>query len=106
MSSKHVRGDINYAWPSAEIAVMGPQGAVRTIYSKDISEAVDQGAKVTELTTLYRTRHASPYVAAEKGYVDDVIVPRETRPRIIDALEALGTKRENRSPRKHGNIPL
>ena len=106
MSSKQVRGDINYAWPSAEIAVMGPQGAVRAIFSKDIYEAANQEARVSELTTEYRNRFANAYVAAERGYVDDVIAPRETRPKIVDALEALKTKRENRPPKKHGNIPL
>lgn len=106
MSSKHIRGDINYAWPSAEVAVTGPEGAVKTIFGKEIAQAEDPEARINELATEYRNRFANPYIAAEKGYIDDVIMPNETRPRIIGALEALATKRESRPPRKHGNITL
>jgi propionyl-CoA carboxylase beta chain len=106
MSSKHVRGDINYAWPSAEIAVMGPDGAVNIIFRKEIAEAQDPEAKRAELVSEYRERFANPYVAAGRGYVDDIIEPHETRPRVIDALSMLRNKRDKNPPKKHGNIPL
>ncbi len=106
MSSKHVRGDINYAWPSAEIAVMGPDGAVNIIFRKEIAEAQDPEAKREQLVRDYREKFANPYVAAGRGYIDDVIEPHETRPRLIEALEMLQNKRDQNPPKKHGNIPL
>jgi propionyl-CoA carboxylase beta chain len=106
MGSKHVRGDINYAWPSAEIAVMGPQGAVNIIFRKEIAEAEDSEAKRERLLREYREKFANPYAAAERGYVDEVIEPHQTRPRLIDALEMLQNKRASLPPKKHGNIPL
>ena len=106
MSSKHIRGDVNLAWPSAEIAVMGPDGAVNIIFRKEIAEAADPEAKRAELIALYREQFANPYIAAARGYLDDVIEPRETRPRLINALEMLQNKRDTNPPKKHGNIPL
>jgi len=106
MSSRHVRGDINYAWPQAEIAVMGSEGAVNVIFRKEIAEAADPEAKRAQLVAEYRDKFANPYIAAGRGYVDDVIEPRETRPRLIDAIEMLQSKRDNNPPKKHGNIPL
>jgi len=106
MCSKHVRGDINYAWPTAEIAVMGPQGAINIIFRKEITQAENPQERVNQLTEEYRKKFANPYVAAERGYIDDVIMPHETRPKVIGALEALANKRESRPARKHGNIPL
>jgi acetyl-CoA carboxylase carboxyltransferase component len=106
MSSKHIRGDYNVAWPSAEIAVMGPDGAVNIIFRKEIAEAADPAARRAELIEMYREKFANPYVAAARGYVDDVIVPRETRPRLIEALRMLQNKRDSNPPKKHGNIPL
>ena len=106
MSSKHLRGDVNLAWPSAEIAVMGPEGAVNVIHGKEIAGAEDPEARRAELVTEYRDKFANPYVAAGKGYIDAVILPRETRPRIIEALATLDRKRDGLPPKKHGNIPL
>jgi acetyl-CoA carboxylase carboxyltransferase component len=106
MSSKHIRGDYNVAWPSAEIAVMGPDGAVNIIFRKEIAEAADPAARRAELIQMYRDKFANPYVAAARGYLDDVIVPRETRPRLIEALHMLQNKRDSNPPKKHGNIPL
>jgi len=106
MGSKHVRGDINYAWPSAEIAVMGPNGAVNIIFRNEIAAADDPEAKRAELVQEYRDRFANPYVAAGRGYIDEVIEPHETRPRLIAALEMLQDKRQSNPPKKHGNIPL
>ncbi len=106
MNSKHVRGDLNLAWPTAEIAVMGPKGAVDVLYRKQIAEAADPEAEATRLMTEYRDRLAHPYVAAARGFVDDVIDPRETRPRLISALDLLQNKRDQNPPKKHGNIPL
>jgi len=106
MSSKHVRGDINYAWPTAEIAVMGPDGAVNIILRKEIAEAEDPEAERERLTQEYRKQFAHPYIAAARGYIDDVIEPQETRPRLISALEMLQNKRQSNPPKKHGNIPL
>jgi propionyl-CoA carboxylase beta chain len=104
MSSKHIRTDVNYAWPTAEIAVMGPEGAVNIVYKRELEKA---GPKArTEKIEEFRERFANPYVAAERGYVDAVIQPRETRKRLIDALEMLQTKRDKNPPKKHGNIPL
>jgi propionyl-CoA carboxylase beta chain len=106
MSSKHIRGDISYAWPTAEIAVMGPEGAVNIIFRKQIAEAEDPEAERERLVQDYRDRFANPYVAAARGYIDDVIEPRETRPRLIEALQMLQNKRDTNPPKKHGNIPL
>jgi propionyl-CoA carboxylase beta chain len=106
MSSKHIRADFNFAWPTAEVAVMGPEGAVNIVFRKEIEEADDPEARRAELIEDYRHRFANPYTAAERGYVDEVIEPRRTRPVLIDALETALTKRERRPPRKHGNIPL
>jgi propionyl-CoA carboxylase beta chain len=106
MSSKHIRGDISYAWPSAEIAVMGPDGAVNIIFRKQIAEAEDPDAERERLVREYRETFANPFVAAERGYIDDVIEPRETRARLIEALEMLQNKRDTNPPKKHGNIPL
>ena len=106
MSSKHIRADFNFAWPTAEIAVMGPEGAVNIIFRRELEEADDPEARRAELIADYKERFANPYTAAERGYVDDVIEPRRTRPVLIDALETALTKREPRPQRKHGNIPL
>ena len=106
MGSKHSGGDINYAWPTAEIAVMGPHGAINIIFRKEITEAMDSEQKRMELVSEYRRKFANPYVAAQKGYIDEVIAPAETRPKLISALEMLATKREARPPKKHANIPL
>jgi propionyl-CoA carboxylase beta chain len=106
MNSKHIRGDINLAWPTAEIAVMGPKGAVEIIYRKEIAEAEDPAAAAAKLEAEYREEFAHPYIAAARGYIDDVIDPRETRPRLINALDMLQQKRDSNPPRKHGNIPL
>lgn len=106
MSSKHIRGDVNYAWPSAEIAVMGPKGAVEIIFRKEI-EMADDKKKATELKAAeYREKFANPYIAAERGYVDDIIEPQETRPKLIRSLEILDTKVDCNPRKKHGNIPL
>jgi propionyl-CoA carboxylase beta chain len=106
MSSKHIRADFNFAWPTAEVAVMGPEGAVNIVFRKELEEADDADARRQELIADYREQFANPYVAAERGYVDDVIEPRRTRPVLIDALQTSLTKREPRPRRKHGNIPL
>ena len=106
MASKHIRADLNLAWPTAEIAVMGADGAVNIIFRKDIGEAEDPEKTHKELSDNYKDKFASPYVAAEMGYVDRVIFPRETRKELILGLERYGNKRENRPKRKHGNIPL
>jgi len=106
MSSKHIRGDVNYAWPSAEIAVMGPEGAVNIIFRKELDKAKDPLKKRAELVADYKEKFANPYVAAQRGYIDDVIEPRETRPRLINALEMLSNKRDANPAKKHGNIPL
>lgn len=106
MSSKHIRGDLNLAWPTAEIAVMGPEGAVEIIYRRDLKDADDQVAMKADLAAEYRAKLANPYVAAERGFVDDVIEPRETRARLINGLEVLQNKRDSNPPKKHGNIPL
>jgi len=106
MNSKHVRGDINYAWPTAEIAVMGPKGAVEIIFKKEIAESSDPEKATEEKVKEFKERFANPYSAAERGYIDDVIEPRYTRPRLIKALSMLKTKRDTNPPKKHGNIPL
>jgi acetyl-CoA carboxylase carboxyltransferase component len=106
MSSKHLRGDINYAWPTAEIAVMGPDSAVEIIYKAELAAAGDVAARAAELKAQYASHFASPYVAARKGYIDDVITPAVTRPRIVRALEMLADKRDRNPAKKHANIPL
>jgi acetyl-CoA carboxylase carboxyltransferase component len=106
MNSKHLRADVSYAWPTAEIAVMGPEGAVNIVNRREIDAAEDSEGRRRELIADYERRFANPYIAAERGYVDDVIEPAETRPRLIRALRMLATKREAVPPRKHGNIPL
>jgi len=106
MNSKHVRGDMNYAWPTAEIAVMGPKGAVEIIFKKDIGAAKDPEAELVKKTEEYREMFANPYIAAARGYVDDIIEPKTTRPRLIRAFEMLETKKDANPPKKHGNIPL
>ena len=106
MSSKHIRGDVNLAWPTAEIAVMGPDGAVSIIFRKELDAAVDPVKRKAELVADYKEKFANPYVAAQRGYIDDVIEPKETRPRLINALEMLSNKRDGNPAKKHGNIPL
>ena len=106
MSSKHIRADFNVAWPGAEIAVMGPDGAVSIIFRKELAAADDPVKKKEELVTDYREKFANPYIAASHGYIDDVIEPSETRPRLINALNMLENKRDSNPPKKHGNIPL
>jgi acetyl-CoA carboxylase carboxyltransferase component len=106
MSSKHIRGDLNLAWPTAELAVMGPDGAVSIVFRKELAEAANSEARKAELVAEYRTKFANPYVAASRGYIDDVIEPHETRPRLINALEMLSNKRDSNPAKRHGNIPL
>jgi propionyl-CoA carboxylase beta chain len=106
MSSKHIRGDYNVAWPTAEIAVMGPKGAVEILFRKEIGESADPAAATEAKIEEYRAKFAHPYVAAGRGYLDDIIDPRDTRPRLIEALETLQGKRDRNPPKKHGNIPL
>ena len=106
MSSKHIRGDVNLAWPTAEIAVMGPKGAVEILFKDEIARADDPAAATARLIDDYTRQFAHPYAAAERGYIDDVIDPRDTRPRLIDALRMLETKRDRNPPKKHGNLPL
>ncbi len=106
MSSKHIRGDISYAWPTAEIAVMGPEGAVSIVFRNELAAADDPEEEKARLVEEYREQFANPYVAAGRGYVDDVIEPQETRPRLIEALDLLQNKRDANPPKKHGNIPL
>ncbi len=106
MNSKHIRGDINYAWPTAEIAVMGPEGAVNILSREDIANAADPEATRQKLVQDYRDHFANPYIAAGRGYMDDVIEPHQTRAKVIAALEMLQNKRDTNPPKKHGNIPL
>ncbi len=106
MSSKHIRGDMNLAWPTAEIAVMGAEGAVNIIYREQLAKADDVDAERARLVAAYQAEFANPYVAAARGYVDDVIQPSETRPRLIRALALLANKRDTNPRKKHGNIPL
>jgi acetyl-CoA carboxylase carboxyltransferase component len=106
MNSKHLRADVSFAWPTAEIAVMGAEGAVNVVFRKEIEKAADPEARRAELITEYRDKFSTPYAAAERGFIDDVIEPAETRPRLIKALRMLSTKRETIPARKHGNIPL
>jgi propionyl-CoA carboxylase beta chain len=106
MSSKHIRGDLNLAWPTAELAVMGPEGAVNIIFRKELAEAKDPEKRRAELVSEYREKFAHPYIAASRGYLDDVIEPRLTRPTLINALEMLSNKRDSNPGKKHGNLPL
>jgi methylmalonyl-CoA decarboxylase subunit alpha len=109
MSSKHLRGDINYAWPTAEIAVMGPRGAIEILHAKEVQQITDEKEKVEFLKQKeeeYKNKFATPYVAAKYGYIDDVIEPRNTRFRVIRALQGLATKKDSNPPKKHSNIPL
>jgi propionyl-CoA carboxylase beta chain len=106
MSSKHIRTDVNFAWPSAEIAVMGPEGAVNILYKRELEAATDPGALRAQKVAEFRQTFANPYVAASRGFVDEVIRPRRTRARLITALAGLATKRDKNPPKKHGNIPL
>jgi propionyl-CoA carboxylase beta chain len=106
MASKHIRADVNFAYPTAEIAVMGPEGAVNIVFRKELARAADPEAERQRLITEYRAKFANPYKAAELGYVDEVIKPEDTRPRVIRALEMLRTKRQELPAKKHGNIPL
>jgi propionyl-CoA carboxylase beta chain len=106
MSSKHIRGDYNVAWPTAEIAVMGPKGAVEILFRREIGDSGDTDSATETKIQEYREKFAHPYIAAGRGYLDDIIDPRDTRPRLIDALESLKTKRDRNPPKKHGNMPL
>ena len=106
MNSKHMLADFNFAWPQAEVAVMGPEGAVNIIYRRDLAASPTPDERRQKLMDDYKARFANPYSAAERGYIDDVIMPHETRPRLIDALKTLETKRVAGPKRKHGNIPL
>jgi propionyl-CoA carboxylase beta chain len=106
MSSKHVRGDINYAWPTAEIAVMGAEAAVNILFKDEIEKAEDSEQKRKELIAEYTAKFNNPYIAASRGYIDEIIEPRNTRPKLINALEMLKNKRDSNPPKKHGNIPL
>jgi propionyl-CoA carboxylase beta chain len=106
MSSKHIRGDLNLAWPTAEIAVMGSSGAVNILHRDALETAADPDAERARLVAEYEDRFANPYIAASRGYVDDVIRPSETRHRLIRGLELLADKRDSNPPKKHGNIPL
>jgi propionyl-CoA carboxylase beta chain len=106
MSSKHIRGDYNVAWPTAEVAVMGPKGAVEILFKKEIAESDDPAAAMDARVSEYTEKFANPYIAAAHGFVDDIIDPRETRPRLIEALESLAGKRDKNPAKKHGNIPL
>jgi len=106
MSSKHIRTDVNYAWPTAEIAVMGAEGAVNILYKRELDTAKDVAAMRAAKVAEYREKFANPYVAAERGFIDEVIEPRQTRAKLITALSTLETKRDRNPPKKHGNIPL
>ncbi|MDE2059669.1 MAG: acyl-CoA carboxylase subunit beta [candidate division NC10 bacterium] len=106
MGSKHMRADINFAYPTAEIAVMGPEGAVNILYKRKIAEEIDVASFRAEKVAEFRDKFANPYIAAERGYIDEVIAPKESRPKLIRALRSLRTKRETNPPKKHGNIPL
>jgi propionyl-CoA carboxylase beta chain len=106
MNSKHLRADVAFAWPTAEIAVMGADGAVNVVFRREIDKAANPEERRAELIREYRDKFSTPYAAAERGFIDDVIEPAETRPRLIKALRMLSTKRESIPARKHGNIPL
>src|SRR5438128_2310732 len=106
MASKHIRADVNFAYPTAEIAVMGAEGAVGVLYRREIAQAESPELESKSRADEFREKFASPYVAAERGFIDEVIEPRLTRPKLIRALEMLDTKRDQNPPKKHGNIPL
>jgi acetyl-CoA carboxylase carboxyltransferase component len=106
MASKHIRADVNFAYPTAEIAVMGAEGAVNIVYRRELTTAADQEATRKQKIDEFRERFANPFVAAERGFIDDVIEPHETRPRVIRALKMLATKIDTMPRKKHGNIPL
>jgi propionyl-CoA carboxylase beta chain len=106
MSSKHLRGDINFAWPGGELAVMGPEGAVNIVFRRQIEAADDQNSTRQEMIAEYREKFANPFIAATRGFIDDVIEPKETRSKIIAALEMLRNKTDSNPQKKHGNIPL
>jgi propionyl-CoA carboxylase beta subunit len=106
MDSKSVGSDISFAWPTAELAVMGPQGAVEVVYRRELQAAADPVARRAELVDEYTERYANPYIAAERGYIDDVIDPADTRIKLISGLKLLESKREELPKRKHGNVPL
>jgi propionyl-CoA carboxylase beta chain len=106
MNSKHIRADFNFAWPTAEIAVMGSDGAVNIIFRRELAAAADPISRKAELVAEYREKFANPYRAAELGYVDEIIFPRDTRVRLIEAFDSLENKRDQNPPKKHGNIPL
>jgi propionyl-CoA carboxylase beta chain len=106
LNSKHVRADVMYAWPTAEIAVMGPKGAVEIIFRKEVEKAENPEEYLAKVEEEYREKFANPFRAASKGYIDDIIEPAKTRARLIRSLEMIATKRDTNPPRKHGNIPL
>jgi propionyl-CoA carboxylase beta chain len=106
MASKHIRADFNYAFPAAEIAVMGPEGAVNIVFRDELKQAADPAAARAAYIAEYRDKFATPFKAAELGYLDEIIRPRETRPKLIRAMRLLRNKRQDNLPRKHGNIPL
>jgi propionyl-CoA carboxylase beta chain len=106
MSSKHIRTDFNYAWPTAELAVMGPEGAVNILYKRELDEAADKIAARSEKVAEFREKFANPFIAASRGFLDEVIQPRQTRRKLIAALRNLESKRDRNPPKKHGNIPL
>jgi len=106
MSSKHIRTDFNYAWPTAELAVMGPEGAVNILYKRELEAAADAIAARSQKVAEFREKFANPYIAAARGYIDEVIRPRDTRRKLITALRNLDNKRDKNPPKKHGNIPL
>ena len=106
MSSKHIRTDVNFAWPTAEIAVIGAEGAVNIVYRRELAASKDKEALRQQKAAEYREKFANPYVAAERGFVDEIIEPQYTRPKLINALRMLETKKDSNPPKKHGNIPL
>jgi acetyl-CoA carboxylase carboxyltransferase component len=106
MDSKSIGSDLAYAWPTAELAVMGPNGAVEIVYRRELQQAADPVARRAELIAEYTEKYANPYAAAERGYIDDVIDPAETRKKVVDGFRMLRTKREELPRRKHGNMPL
>ncbi|HVB38495.1 MAG TPA: carboxyl transferase domain-containing protein, partial [Vicinamibacterales bacterium] len=106
MASKHIRTDFNYAWPTSEIAVMGPEGAVNVLYKRELDAAADPAALRAQKIEEFREKFANPYIAAGRGFIDEVIQPRRTRMKLINALKNLETKRDRNPPKKHGNIPL
>ncbi len=106
MDSKSIGSDLAFAWPTAELAVMGPQGAVEIVYRRELQQAADPAARRAELVADYTEKYANPYAAAERGYVDDVIDPADTRRKLVAGLRMLSTKREELPRRKHGNVPL